>query len=270
MKNMTNVAERELYSQQVFKQTKEIVQQVLLQSESFCFKGSSIETSGSRVKFGSDSEITCSGETSTKKKDTGRAGTGDVKVNIPAAAINSSCTGYQTADKNVLVVVYKEPSKNLTNTNNTITNSSMQLSPKREKDMTPDELKAKEDLDKQFKDLGFDAQKTEGVRTETANQTSSSITIELSENPTDSTTVRGCAVNELPPNSSITIYFDAPQKTGDNKTKGAQEFFGYLNTTTGNITSNGIYRDKNGTFKITHLTQFTYYEALVDSQWRFD
>lgn len=241
-----------------------------MQSESFEFKGDSIETKGSKLKFGSDSKISFASDANVKKKDTGMTGTGNLEVSIPAAAINSSCTGYQTADKNVLVVVYKEPSKGLSNTNNTITNTSMQLPPKSEKDMKPEELKAKEDLNKQFKDLGFDAQKTEGVRTETANQTSSSITIELSENPTDTTTVKGCAVNDLPPNSSITVYFDAPEKTGKNKTKGAERFFGYLNTTTGNLTTNGIYKDKNGTVRITHLTQFTYYEALVDSQWRFD
>lgn len=79
-------------------------------------------------------------------------------------------------------------------------------------------------------------------------------------------------MSDLKPEDAIELTFDAPSKTGENKTKGAMEFLGSFNKTSGNMTSYGIYKKKGdpSKFKIAHLTQFTYYEALVDSDWMIE
>ena len=119
--------------------------------------------------------------------------------------------------------------------------------------MTDEEKQKEKDEEKEFKDKGFEPQRKDGVKTETANQTSSSITITVSERPTSGTTVKNCEVKDLKPDDAISINFDAPEET--EKKKDTEVFFGALNSTTGNLTTDGIYVDKKtGTKKTTHLT----------------
>lgn len=74
----------------------------------------------------------------------------------------------------------------------------------------------------------------------------------------------------MQPEDAIQIKFDAPEN--EDKKKGNMEFFGSLNTTSGNMTTQGVYRNKEDPtlYLTTHLTQFTYFETVVDSEWRFD
>lgn len=77
-------------------------------------------------------------------------------------------------------------------------------------------------------------------------------------------------MKDLQPEDAIQIKFDAPEN--EERKKGNMEFFGSLNTTSGNMTTKGVYRNKDDPtlYLTTHLTQFTYFETVVDSEWRFD
>ena len=66
--------------------------------------------------------------------DSNRTGSNDVSVKIPSKAVTSTCINLESTEKKVNVVLYQEPNKILSNSNNTITNSTLQEPPIEEKD----------------------------------------------------------------------------------------------------------------------------------------
>jgi hypothetical protein len=55
------------------------------------------------------------------------------------------------------------------------------------------------------------------------------------------------------------------------KVRKSEEFFGFLDLGTGNLTNKGCYKNKEdpSLYICTHLTQFTYYEARIGSDYNF-
>lgn len=101
--------------------------------------------------------------------DSNRTGSNDVSVKIPSKAVTSTCINLESTEKKVNVVLYQEPNKILSNSNNTITNSTLQEPPIEEKDKSEKVLKAEDDLWMKLDDFGWSEQRTKGVRHDTAN-----------------------------------------------------------------------------------------------------
>lgn len=85
-------------------------------ADEFEYVGENFATKGVNVPLGSDAEILL--EDGTEENGS------TIEVSFPSGALESSCVGYEGTEKQIQTILYKEPSKDLTNSNNTITDSS--------------------------------------------------------------------------------------------------------------------------------------------------